>query len=230
MKQIPILFSTEMVQAIIAGNKTQTRRIIKIPDLIANPDIFVYNGNSSQIDIPRKAIPFDDRLYHSWELKNNNTPQWVISSYKQGYILWVRETFAIQQPAMSPGDEIPDWTNYVYKADNPPSDWRKGKWKPSIFMPREACRLFLEVTDIRVERLQDISEEDAIKEGVKYELYNGLKLWVDYIDNDYKLPSAFQSYQTIWHKINGPGSWDKNDWVWVISFKKLDHIPDISKQ
>jgi hypothetical protein len=185
----PILFSTPMVQAILAGTKSQTRRIVK--------------------------PPFSD-----WITDENIHSEWAKGLEDQckygqvGSVLWVRETFCIYHD--------PDGTSgYYYKEQANEVEKRRVKWKPSIFMPREACRLFLEITDIRVERLQDISEEDAIAEGV--EKLGNILLWTykDYLtNNQVRQYSARQSYMSLWDKINGPGSWEKNPFVWKITFKK----------
>jgi len=194
-KMKPILFSTPMVQAILDGRKTQTRRIIK--------------GTAKE-----------------W-IETATNPDWMKTAYelsriRNGDILWVRETFAEQHPAMTPGDDIPDWVNYIYKADNPEPDWRNGKWKPSIFMPREAARIFLEVTNVRAERLHDLDDNDAINEGIGavksgYEYHD---IYQDYL-NDKNSLNPIPSYKSLWEKINGKGSWDLNPWVWVYKFKVL---------
>ncbi len=98
------------------------------------------------------------------------------------------------------------------------------KWKPSIHMPRWASRITLEVTGVRVERLQDISEEDAIAEGVEV-LWRGYDDAQDFYRNYHTggyLFTAKASYRTLWESINGPGSWERNDWVWVIEFKRIE--------
>src|SRR6185312_12182689 len=104
------------------------------------------------------------------------------------------------------------------------------KWKPSIFMPRNRSRLTLEITAIRVERLQDISEQDALADGIQTFSKDGQlkKYWpCDPVDGEMKckwvdLPrSAIKAYQSLWESINGAGSWDNNAWVWVIEFKKV---------
>ena len=127
-----------------------------------------------------------------------------------GDILWVRETFLIVPPNM-----------IFYKAD--PDNKATGCWKPSIFMPKEACRIKLMIKSIRVERLQDISDEDAKAEGVDHVIdkitgYCGY----DYLSGGYNLMTTpYHGYRSLWKKINGIDSWDKNPWVWVIEFKKL---------
>lgn len=214
----PILFSTPMVLAILNGSKTQTRRVVKIPDLIEHPDRFHYKGNSLEFDIPVRAIPYDYRLYHSWDLINSNEAQWVTHSYSPGDILWVRETWHPKRHNMPTG-----W-KYEYKAtaeeDGNPTD---GPWKPSIFMPFEACRLFLEVTNIKVERLWDISSTDARNEGIE----NQFDTYLDYLANNKTEKSKISNYYfsardsffSLWEMINGKDSVLSNPWVWVISFK-----------
>jgi|WetSurMetagenome_2_1015567.scaffolds.fasta_scaffold00157_66 hypothetical protein len=223
MKEYPILFSTPMVQAIIEGRKTQTRRIIKIPDLIERPDRFRYKGNSNQFDIPRKAIPYDDRLYHSWELVNSNNYSWVIHSYKSRDILWVKEmyyAYGMWQRNGHTKSGKQKWrffdttlTGFEYHyCDNPPENilpntkretygWFK---RSSLFMPYKACRIKLKITDIRIERLNEISRNDVIAEGLQIALNT----------------TGIGSYAKLWESINGEGSWDKNPWVWVIEFEK----------
>lgn len=124
--------------------------------------------------------------------------------------LWVRET----------------WTKFgdiiSYKADEPVSGFKyEVKWRPSIHMPRFAFRLLLEITALHIQRLQDISREDALYEGVRYsEAFGG------YVTDDegrnFHLSDPVQSFCKLWCSINGPESWDANPWVWVISFRKLD--------
>lgn len=194
MKERPILFSASMVQAILSGRKTQTRRIIKPRN---NNSIFV---------------GWDDEFVLDAENK-----EWVLSECPYGNPgdrLWVRETWAKQLDG-----------KFIYRADC--QEWEKadytatGVWRPSIHMHRAACRLLLQITDIRVERLQDISEEDAKEEGVKttggshYSYY-------DYGIDMFCLPTAAESYKTLWEKINGPESWGVNPWVWVIEFEKIN--------
>ncbi|HLO48761.1 MAG TPA: hypothetical protein VK211_10140 [Kamptonema sp.] len=158
----PIIFSGAMVRAILAGEKTQTRRILhpKIAD---------------------KPCPYG-----------------VI-----GDTLWVRETFC------KVGEEL------VYKASVPKDFTNPGCWQPSIFMPREACRLELKIIDTWVEPLNSICEEDAIAEGI-IQLDNG-RHFVDGI-NATKASGAFEM---LWERINGAGSWGKNPNVWVIEFEVI---------
>jgi hypothetical protein len=176
----PILFSTPMVQAILDGRKTQTRRVIKRQPPISVTDIINIAINWIAAYPNRKAIrPF---------IYSTKCPYGQV-----GDVLWVRETWQKIE-----GDR------FIYKAD--PIIWG-GKWKPSIFMPKEACRILLKVVSIKVERLQDISTNDALAEGV---------------DMD-KSPciEPINAYGMLWNQINGKDSWSKNPWLWVIEFKKI---------
>ena len=188
----PILFSTEMVKAILEGRKTQTRRLLKVKG--CKP--FVPDNN------------FDVETILKWN--NDYFPYGKI-----GDILWVRETW---QKSLNPNE-------FVYKTDtdNPIYLDSNFKWKPSIFMPFTACRIFLKITNIRVERLQDISETDAINEGIEIvEQINKVSFYKRYFGRNKNFTTAMPkySYQTLWEKINGKESWDLNPYVWVIEFER----------
>ena len=197
MKERPILFSTEMVKAILEGRKTQTRRIIK-----KQP-----HGAGEWV-----------RQLASWLFPNVNPYIKLKCPYGQpGDRLWVRETWVLNPWSYLGG------CKYVYRSDYesfPKNEIGKSypdidKWRPSIFMPREACRILLEVTDVRVERLKDIAEEDAISEGIS------LPNYAEQAIRDIQFPEPSAIYAMLWESINGKGSWEKNPWVWVIEFKKL---------
>jgi len=192
MKERPILFSAPMVRAILAGTKTQTRRALK----------------------PQPQINGGDGLH---PVRPYQTPQgkwtWVLASTghgdgtsgewcpygMEGDRFWVRETFA--EAEMGKAKAI------YYKADEEKPEWLKGFWRPSIFMPRALSRITLEITDVRVERLQEISEEDAIAEGA-------------IITSKYE-KSHIEAFCGIWERINGESAWRDNPWVWAITFKHL---------
>ena len=193
----PILFSTEMVQAILSGRKTMTRRVL-----------------------PQKSTAME------W-INAGFTTEYILSKgneairkYNVGDVLWVRETtcYVMLDHAHDLLEGAKDRIQFVYKA-SVHSDWieyakeKYGyKWKPSIFMPKEAARIFLRVTDIRIEKLQDISEEDAIAEGCPYGKADGS---IDYAVGNKHFP-------TLWANINGEQSWNENPLVWVICFEKLN--------
>lgn len=219
-----------MVQAILQGRKTMTRRILKEQDIRIHPTEGWPGSSSGEVKCPYG---------------------------KPGDILWVREThyqFGIWQKRWNEEkgrDEMvfvqdPQF-NETRFFDNPPAvietkrkttpGWYK---RPSLFMPREACRLFLKITDVRVERLQDISEEDAKAEGVQENVCDNPKGCVAYNGSEccgkgeyfrYSEPmdfesepcySATESFQSLWESINGPESWEANPWVWAITFERTD--------
>lgn len=201
MKEHPILFSTEMVKAILEGRKTQTRRIKNLKEINLNPASWRY--------VSKLGGSWKDKAKYIFRFINpTGRPVNIASPYGlPGDRLWVRETFLVER------SQHKDF--YEYKADYSNTFAGDVCWKPSIFMPREACRILLEVTDVRVERLQDISEEDAIAEGIS------LPNYAEQAIKDIFFPEPSAIYSELWESINGKGSWDKNPWVWVIEFKKV---------
>lgn len=215
-KEKPILFSAEMVQAILAGNKTQTRRVVK-----PQPNVIeaIYDGTS---DLSSNEI------HHFLEHTNGGKP---IEKYynvgkcpygKVGDRLWVRETYCLGVK-----DNGEDVTIYKASVDDKFNEFR-GLWRPSIFMPRKYSRILLEITGVRVERLHDISKQDAIAEGIVPIRWRDGS--IQYLSYTTKTPtgkrieslSAKQSYFSLWEKINGRKSLESNPWVWVIEFKRVE--------
>jgi hypothetical protein len=203
MKQRPILFSSEMVQAILDGRKTQTRRLLKLQpkknlEFLGwklTEYIQVAFGRGAKIESLHK-FPFGE----------------------VGDVLWVRETYL----NFNSIDETP---NYTYKADHPNFNinFASGeKWKPSIHMPKRASRIWLKITNVKVQRLQDISAEDAIKEGIKKHNHRRLgEMWYDYIYLG-GCQDPITSFASLWCSINGLDSWYKNPWIWVIEFERIE--------
>lgn len=194
-RERPILFNGEMVRAILDGRKTQTRRVMK-----PQP------GNDNRIPWPgRKNIVIN--------IRDDRVPQ--LCPYGQpGDRLWVRETFRLfdshQECSCYDSCVCSKYNGKpVYRAD---SYWDESKWKPSIHMPRWASRITLEVTGVRVERLQDISEVDAHNEGITLDM-------LPYNPADQHPCRTW--FRGLWEQINGPGSWDANPWVWVVEFRRM---------
>lgn len=196
-----------MVKAILEGRKTQTRRLVKLP---------IYHPSMIEKDISKMVIK-DNILYDG-----NKENIGIMKSPKNiGDTLWVRETF---QDLKCFDFQLTGW---AYKADEGMSEHAKEyqiNWRPSLFMPREACRIFLEITDIRIEKLQTISNEDAKAEGASDVLT--MKDVALLKDLDWIIPSPFNEHQfgflALWCKINGVKSWTDNPYVWVIEFKKKE--------
>lgn len=207
MTERGMIFNSEMVRAILDGRKTQTRRIIK--DCTVGRDPI-----SKFIQIGKKFIgcyPEDVP-----ELIRECCPYGV-----PGDRIWVRETWA------EAGASAPDLK--LYRANYPahvPTHYENVppaedvRWTPSIHMPRGASRILLEITDVRVEQLKSISEEEARSEGVA-QLREGF--WKHYQPGwtQHQL-SARGSFATLWESIYGFGEWDRNPWVWVIEFKRIE--------
>lgn len=171
-----------MVRAILDGTKTQTRRIVKPQDIDVSDGVPFLLPYASGVPEPVQVV----------------CPQG-----RPGDRLWVRETFAdVGWPPTGP--------QYVYRADPDSGDNDVQKWKPSIFMPRWASRIALEVVSVRVERLQKISEDDARAEGVGEGPQEG---WVT---------GPVVAYADLWDSINGRDAWLLNPWVWVIEFKRIE--------
>lgn len=223
MKERPILMSAPMVRAILAGTKTQTRRVVK-------------------------PQPFDGPLELAVHLARRGHYRWFDESAERGWScpygqpgdrLWVRETFQ----ALSADDvdvyrdnwwALCDYkTGKGYKVSYPATDGIKEfvtmdddisqACSPSIHMPRWASRITLEITGVRVERLQDISEADALAEGIN-RIAHGREGYFYHATRTEPHPRNWcfpdGAYRELWEQINGPGSWDANPWVWVVEFRR----------
>lgn len=219
MKERPILFSGPMVTAILSGTKTQTRRVVKCDYTIAAASSAGCDqimekkvGRMKDGSIGRKAIGFVCGINDGPPLDECIK---LFSPYGQpGDRLWVRETFAfcVRDKCGPIADSL------IYRADGN-EDW-DGNWKPSIFMPREASRITLEVTGIRVERLQDISEADVLAEGCKGEPCDHARRSCKEIGCRGPVPTV-GDYRSLWDSINAKTApWASNPWVWVVEFKR----------
>lgn len=222
MKERPILFSAPMVRAVLAGWKTQTRRIVK-----PQPEV----SEQGNLCGPWLSRPLGGLLLPKLQDITMHCP------YGQsGDRLWVRETFfafgrwetrfsvkkgrdewhfidmtlecghAYSYAAADGGHPLP--MRGIRDSGATPGWWKR----PAIFMPRAASRILLDVTAVRVERLQDISEADAIAEGCATQ--------GNVPQFPYKTP--IENYATLWESINGPGSWKANPFVWVVAFQRVE--------
>jgi hypothetical protein len=231
----PILFSGEMVRAILEGRKTQTRRVVKRripgPETISDAHAICKDGVGDWIAWFGGNGYWGGHLlvtadaYAEFTLKTYPNGGGFPCPYgKPGDRLWVRETF--YQAATGhhgfDGEWVSQWVEdkslLVYAADHDEVDtrWRSAPVKhclvkrPSIHMPREFARITLEIVDVRVERLQEISHRDALSEGVKY---------------DVSVPGGapLARFETLWDSINARRGYgfSVNPWVWVVEFKRL---------
>lgn len=208
----PILFKGPMVRAILAGAKTQTRRIVKWRDLAAGLNLG-FTGLQAYSYVPG-LYTLESRSRDGWESRSGPTR----CPYGQpGERLWVRETWARNQ-VMPLEHRAPG--KFIYGADLNESGFRRyaATWKPSIHMPRAACRLVLEVAGVRVERLNAISEADALAEGIVRQPDDGYGL-AD--STHYHATDPRVSFLGLWEATNGDGSVAANPWVWVIDFRAL---------
>lgn len=212
MSDKPILFSGPMVRALLAGNKTQTRRALKPQPSVNEAGLLRWTSGtiSAQTDAEGLAL-------------------WMRISI--GDRLYVRENFAIAPttawalPKMVSADA--DMAAY-YQSDFDRSG--KPRWKPSIHMPRWASRITLTVTDVRVQRLHDISEADAIAEGVDLERYVPVSDSAGLHSSGEAEPTdPIEEYRDLWNSINGPGSWDANQYVaaytFTVALGNIDELP-----
>ncbi len=209
MAEKPILFNSEMVLAIMDGRKTQTRRVIK-----PQPN---YQKRFGQ---PESEV-------------NADIAKRKCSYGKVGDRLWVRETFALNYQYDT--DSISDWEECNsldsgdprYRADyiRKEKPGYIGRWRTNIHMPKWAARIWLEIIGVRVERVQDISEEDAEAEGVVPQEIKHLREIAETIPNSTYCPHKL-TFSELWDSINDKRGfgWDENPWVWVIEFNKLKGI------
>ncbi len=194
MKTRPILFSAEMVRALLEGRKTQTRRIMEIQPI----------WNDAKISTIVSSTKKKENGKHRWlvmkdqcTVNNDRTSDSFPNPYGEiGDLLWVRESCGT-------GGYFPH--PWAYRADG--KEYPGERWKPSIHMPRRASRLTLEITGVRVERLQDMRLQDYEAEGIVG------------INESISAEEALQRFQALWQSLYGAESWHASPWVWVIEFK-----------
>jgi len=210
MTERPIIFSAPMVRAILDGRKCQTRRIIK---------------PQPADDVKRHILPNPDSdgwissLRHKYGSSTVHTCRYG----SKGDLLYVRETFCGAKIGGYDGREAGG--QFWYRATDEGQLCHETKWRPAIHMPKHAARIWLEITDVRVERLQDISDEDAIAEGVETKIAaDGHTFYRDYqIDKEEAgYATARDSFLSLWAHINGATSCEANPWVWAVSFRRIE--------
>ncbi|KLF44688.1 ASCH domain-containing protein [Klebsiella aerogenes] len=223
MTERGMIFNGEMVRAILDGRKTQTRRIMK-----PQPEPCPRGGHWWPSNVFKTMLHIEEEMQNGkgvWGgLVGDACPFGDV-----GDRIWVRETWArynIDQ----------DSHDMAYRATTP-EDWPEGgRWRQSIHMPRWASRILLEITDVRVERLNTISEEDAQREGVHTEVWDQTVVARNYADSDEffqfwseDMPHYVEmnqlyrsSFRSLWDSIYGEESWKANGWVWVIEFKRVE--------
>ncbi|MCC2632133.1 MAG: hypothetical protein K0S48_19 [Ramlibacter sp.] len=228
MKERPILFQGAMVRALLAGTKTQTRRAVKpqpwasccIEEGMEGEPPFVYSalgGDGPGHDVHETRSPCrcpygapGDRLwvretfyaFGRWETRfstKKGRDEWHFVDMTQELNLAYRHA--------ADSDEVPHMLGRKL-AGAAPTWWKR----PAIHMPRAASRITLEIASVRAERLQEISEADAMAEGIG---------WNDYEDENGERMDPRDAYRCLWEQINGAGSWESNPWVWVVEFRRV---------
>ena len=225
----PILFNTPNVQAILDGRKTQTRRVVKPqPALRKGLDLAALN-----------TLVEEDFWYWkdcNWLDGGLGMPESAISDYapyQPGDVLWVRETWRVIPTGYSNSGEydfkakrLPPLNSYTVHIENPETI----KWRPSIHMPRAAARIFLRVTDVRAERVRDISEKDCIAEGIRsYFLHKehggewGESSSGPFVGADNTHFTRIGAFAELWDSLNAKRGygWNTNPWVWVYEFERV---------
>lgn len=226
MKERPIIFSAPMVRAILDGRKTQTRRTVKIQHPLDLPNYYATGRTLCELENqPGAWMEFRHTSQDDPCFTGSPAAFLLKCPYGQpGDRLWVREsTEEYCAGSVSLSRYRADGAFVLYSGcDDPAFNGSIAHWnyprrvRPSIHMHRWASRILLEITDVRVERLQDISEEDAASEGAPCELgrLEGAILGSQ--------ASYRKGFIRLWESINGEGSWDENPWVWVIEFKRIN--------
>ncbi|MGX6574225.1 hypothetical protein ACWM58_13665 [Klebsiella quasipneumoniae] len=219
MKERGMIFNADMVRAILDGRKTQTRRIMK-----PQPEPCPRGGHWWPSNVFKTMLHVEDEMQNGkggWGgLAGDACPFGDL-----GDRIWVRETWA------EAGASAPDFK--LYRANYPehvPSIYENVplaeeiRWTPSIHMPRWASRILLEITDVRVERLNAISEEDAEAEGIDMEaLYDSQDCYDCIADHNMTgRPTVTGAFKYLWESIYGEEGWKSNPWVWVIEFKRVE--------
>lgn len=227
----PILFSGPMVRALLAGTKTQTRRRVK------DRRIEWTAGEGDDRNDPRNygfEMDCGDWAKLKASTDRRDGEEQIPCPYGQpGDRLWVREQVIDIDGRAYYADDL----RVVYNSGKPAVWlWRVRSLSPR-YLPRWASRLSLAITDVRVQRLQELSEDDAIAEGVQRNVHGDGSWspedgWIDYAGDDECHPaqSARESFSTLWESIYGPGSWGANPWVWAVTFQQTDQTQEKSDE
>jgi hypothetical protein len=184
MGDLPIIFSAPMVRALLAGTKTQTRRVVKPQPAWGKPELY-------------QAVSDEDPYWAVFDADHIETRLRI--PYAPGDRLYVREACHLPKPGVA---------HLMYRADHP--DAVCIRWRPSIHMPRWASRITLTVTEVRVQRLQEISEADAVAEGVD-------AVTMDDVPRQAAM-SRRSDFSALWNRLHGPDAWGQNPWVVAVSF------------
>lgn len=253
MKARPILMHGRSIRSLLAGRKTQTRRIVKLPlGVIEEPGGLVHaraiytDGTKEDYSELLERCPYGapGNLLYARET-------WRVGAWRAGEVdtalrgecpVWGNDNriaidYAADDHCRREWLQVPDDELHERLVDQSLQDaraagfapdddgrirWQPGespcRWRPSIHMPRWASRLTLHLTDVRVERIQEISESDAQAEGIEYRngFYTG---GLHPVKGTHKcMPTAYEAFRGLWDDTNGPGAWDRNDWVWVLEF------------
>lgn len=234
MRERPVIFSAPMVRAILDGRKTQTRRVVKTQPEMAQ--LLTHSGWNAWHD--ERGRPLRNPYGQP------GVRLWVRETWAEVHPLQVAEgRYSQGGRAGIPGPPPVDYRT-IYRADGefPPIYCLGGEpwpyrslepferdgiqafvdepiWTPSIHMPRWASRILLEITDVRVGRLQEISEDDALAEGIR-PFGDGNGFHVE--DGAFYSSTAASAFAALWESINGPGSWEANPWVWAITFRRIE--------
>lgn len=227
MSDKPILFNTEMVRALLDGRKVQTRRIVKCRNGEQPTELgLTYIGENLWVS----PVNFDG-------LVDRN----AFCPYGQpGDLLYVKEVCWMWGRWVKNGKTKTGLQAWKFKADEhdprirfDKPDWtvkRNGDvgwvYRHARFMPRRASRLILRITNIRVERVQDIAWQDAVREGIDCPWGNDKKTPDEWKPYPGKKPEALRYFKKLWNTVNGPDAWDRNDWVWVIEFEVIKQNVD----
>jgi hypothetical protein len=244
VKEHPILFSSPIIRAILESRKSQTRRIIKPQPELSESVGFVWKGRAFG-----KAISGGEEGTRNNFIRSHIGKSPVCPYGVPGDKLWVKEAWRVgnTHDERTPNQiwehlteigrgvtvlyEAGGWRSIApvervevkYEYDKPMPGWA-GRKRSSMFMPRLFSRITLEITDVRVQRLNEISDEDCIAEGIDYD--KGTMHCANYLDlkDDERIgrwlgPKG--SYASLWEKINGKGSWDANPWLWCLSFRMI---------
>ncbi|HEB4946951.1 TPA: hypothetical protein R0J13_002077 [Klebsiella quasipneumoniae] len=248
MKERGMIFNGEMVRAILDGRKTQTRRIMKVQPESNQLGLLLITDSTKHSDIGKYHWAESNATGNHVRSKLFSCPFGAV-----GDSIWVRETWAILgnedgccidwEEKLCKADERSAARIYRASCEQRPgnyglwsipddADWKphtkdyqyEGAWRPSIHMPRWASRILLEITDVRVERLNAISEEDAEAEGIDMEaLYDSQDCYDCIADHNMTgRPTVTGAFKYLWESIYGEESWKANGWVWVISFKRVE--------